>query len=781
MTITSASLFCRVRELGIAAALVLFAIPPGQAQDEFNAFDSLAELNALQQQLDSAPPTETEALEAMRATAREARRNATACIPRVVPEVERLEQELAILGEATPDDPIDIQEQRKAVQTALGEARGRRDNCELVVSRAVSIIGTVTQIENKMARERMWSRDDPIWELLPRIPSEVSQWPQRVRQAVQFETKDREPDTNPLVQLLLISIIAVGIGFFVRQRFRRWLAAHGYDEKPPPLKMLFTKSLAEHAPWWILGLATSVVLLTMMADPSVESVPLRISTAILAYGIVAILIDRSTGPMTPSAEIDGLIPDFQTPLRIRLRLFFVASIASRVVLGPQWFFDLPAHDMLLPHVLVVMALVLPLIAGLQLARRIPGLAGRHRLVRYAALLTLLVVIGAELSGFYNLANYLIFGVVMTALAAFVLWILLWLVDQAADFIAKGQTRLAYQARTWLGVKPRAEGEPGLGAYRLLLGLMLWIGFGVLVLQVWDTTGTMLDQLQSWFTKGIEVGDAKIVPIAIFSAVLAFTALIIGTEWIKRLIQKRWLSQVRMDRGARDAVTAMIGYIGFIVAVIVGLNLTGVDLTTLGFAVAALSVGIGFGLQSIVNNFVSGLILLFERPIKAGDFISIGDMEGWVKRISIRSTEIETMDRHNVIVPNSDLISEKVTNWVLRDPHIRLRIEVGVAYGSDVELVHDLLLKIAEENEEVITDGRAPGPRALFMSFGDSALLFELRVWIRHVRKRFQVVSALNFEIDKAFRENNVTIPFPQTDLHVKSWISDAAPPTAKKT
>ncbi|MEO1574996.1 MAG: mechanosensitive ion channel domain-containing protein, partial [Pseudomonadota bacterium] len=218
-----------------------------------------------------------------------------------------------------------------------------------------------------------------------------------------------------------------------------------------------------------------------------------------------------------------------------------------------------------------------------------------------------------------------------------------------------------------------------------------------------------------------------------------------------------------------------GYVGFVVAIILGLALSGVNLRGFAIVLGALGVGIGFGLQNIVNNFVSGLILLFERPIKSGDFVSVGDVEGIVKRIRIRSTEIESLDRRNIIVPNSELIATQVTNWVLHDPFGRLTLNIGVAYGSDTERVRDLLESVATEHPEVITKGPAPPPRALFMGFGDSALDFELRVWIRNIEKRFGVTSDLNFAIDRAFRDHAIEIPFPQRDLHLRPWAPGASP------
>jgi small-conductance mechanosensitive channel len=183
------------------------------------------------------------------------------------------------------------------------------------------------------------------------------------------------------------------------------------------------------------------------------------------------------------------------------------------------------------------------------------------------------------------------------------------------------------------------------------------------------------------------------------------------------------------------------------------------------------VGIGFGLQNVVNNFVSGLILLFERPIKTGDWVVVGETEGFVKRIRIRSTQIQTFDRADVIVPNSDLISHQVTNWMLYDPLGRIKVRVGVAYGSDTEKVRDILLEVASGHDMVIKDGSAPEPQVLFRGFGDSSLDFELRCHIDHIDYRLLVISDLNFAIDKAFREHGIEIPFPQRDIHVQTWAA----------
>jgi len=200
---------------------------------------------------------------------------------------------------------------------------------------------------------------------------------------------------------------------------------------------------------------------------------------------------------------------------------------------------------------------------------------------------------------------------------------------------------------------------------------------------------------------------------------------------------------------------------------VAIGTLGFPLSNLAIVAGALSLGIGFGLQSIVNNFVSGLILLFERPIKVGDWIVTSAGEGIVKRISVRSTEIETFDWASVIVPNSELITSPVTNWTHKNRYTRLTILIGVSYDSDPEMVSDILLKAAKANRRTLS---YPSPVVYFSGFGDSSLDFEVRIFINNVDDRIPVKNELRFEIFKQFKEAGVEIPYPQRDLHLRSLV-----------
>jgi small-conductance mechanosensitive channel len=203
------------------------------------------------------------------------------------------------------------------------------------------------------------------------------------------------------------------------------------------------------------------------------------------------------------------------------------------------------------------------------------------------------------------------------------------------------------------------------------------------------------------------------------------------------------------------------FLGFLLAV----STLGFDVTKLTIMLSALGVGIGFGLQGVVNNFVSGLILLFERPVRTGDYVEVGGTWAEIKRIGLRATTVQTFDNADLIIPNGDLVNNQVTNWTLSSRKVRLTVQVGVAYGSNVSLVMEILMACADENSMV---SKTPEPQVLFLNFGESSLDFELRVLVLDTDQRLLAKSELHQEIDRRFREANIEIAFPQRDLHLRS-------------
>ena len=243
-------------------------------------------------------------------------------------------------------------------------------------------------------------------------------------------------------------------------------------------------------------------------------------------------------------------------------------------------------------------------------------------------------------------------------------------------------------------------------------------------------------------------------------------LFFAAHRVRRFLEDDVLPHTSLDLGQQDAFARMSGYLAFLLGLVIGLQTMGVNLSSLLVLGGAVGIGVGFGLQTIASNFVAGLILLVERPIKLGDRVEVGGTNGDVVRMAARSTWIRTNENVVIIVPNSEFISNRITNWTANDRKVRFAIPVGVSYDSRPEQVRDILLKVALAHPDVLAH---PAPDVRFVAFGDSSLNFELRVWTtRQVQTPHVLTSDLLFAIFQAFRELGIEIPFPQQDLHLRS-------------
>ncbi|WP_321494361.1 mechanosensitive ion channel domain-containing protein [uncultured Desulfobacter sp.] len=297
------------------------------------------------------------------------------------------------------------------------------------------------------------------------------------------------------------------------------------------------------------------------------------------------------------------------------------------------------------------------------------------------------------------------------------------------------------------------------------GQFCWlVTLSVILLLTWGDPQTVLGHLYQILAHPLSIGNMQFSFLGAISAglVLIFTyALVRIWRW---LFQNKFLSQSGMVQGLQESITTISAYIIWALGLLIALHAFGLNTASLAVAFGALGIGIGFGLQNIVNNFISGIILLFERPIQVGDDIEVNGIWAQVRKINVRSTVVQTYDNASLIIPNADLISNQVINWSFKDKRIRRKISVGVAYGSDVELVRTILLQIAADAPHVL---RYPRPDVIFTDFGDSALNFVLRLWT-DIDHMLVVDTDVRFRIDKNFRENNIEISFPQRDIHIRS-------------
>ncbi|WP_052760329.1 mechanosensitive ion channel family protein [Rhizobium sp. LC145] len=383
-----------------------------------------------------------------------------------------------------------------------------------------------------------------------------------------------------------------------------------------------------------------------------------------------------------------------------------------------------------------------------------------RLITILLRLMGLLLIFAVITGYVGFARFASTQIVLTGAVLVTIYIGILsgkaVAKQGAFAHTVVGTRLAERFRFGEVALDQAGLAAGLGIYAFALI------FGIpLILFTW---GFQLADIESWvyrFFTGFRIGNISISLIGIFGGILVFGVGYILTRWVQNWIDGNIMARSQVDAGVRNSVKTGIGYLGVGMAVLVGVSAAGIDLSSFALVASALSVGIGFGLQNVVSNFVSGLILLVERPFKVGDHVVTGTTEGIVKRISVRATEIETFRKQSIIVPNSDLINAAVGNWTHRNRIQRSEIPVSVSYGTDPQTVIDILLELVNEVPEVL---RIPEPHVEFTRFGASSLDFELRFHLPDIGEGLRIRNDLRIAILQRFQKEGIEIPFPQQEI-----------------
>ncbi|TCT38809.1 mechanosensitive ion channel family protein [Martelella mediterranea] len=399
-----------------------------------------------------------------------------------------------------------------------------------------------------------------------------------------------------------------------------------------------------------------------------------------------------------------------------------------------------------------------------------GLSRRERLAKVmfpsfiavAARLVGLFVVFAAIIGYVALARFVAMQIVLTGAVLITIYIGILVGRAVGQPGSLARTRNGRRFVERYSLTPVRADQISLLAGLAIYAITLAIGIP-LTLMSW---GVRAEQIRFWASNNltsISIGSISISLGGILIGILLFIGAFLVTRWFERWFDENVLLRSRADAGVRNSVKTGIKYLGIVIAVLLAVSAAGVNLSSLALVASALSIGIGFGLQTIVSNFVSGLILLVERPFKVGDWIVSGTTEGFVKRISVRATEIETFQRQSIIVPNSELINASVGNWMHHNQMGRSEVAVGVSYDSEPRRVMDILMEIATSHPLVLQN---PEPMVIFMGFGESTLDFEVRVYLADVFNGIAVRNDIRVAIFERFRDEGITIPYPQRDLHI---------------
>lgn len=682
---------------------------------------------------------------------------------------EKLKGDLKTLGEPVENEPEAVVEQRKQIEEDRTQLDGKISGYRLLVLHSDELQKKLTEQRQQVLTQHFLARGPSVVEILGEQGALSWRWPGAAWHFMTESSGLQRLSGKELSVLAGLLVVSVLIGALLRRHIRKWCEVQRTRECH--YSLLLYGALGHYAPYLLVSMTLALFTLLRFEPPPYPFIlvfSLTLPVLFLVWVLLRSLLSEE-GSVPAQFHLD---PSLSRGIGRSLRFFTLLAYTGYLIFGTEVAKLMPEAGRFLVRDLFATAMVFTLVWGARYLHL--ALQQREQRGFYSiALLVLLGALGAELLGYRNLSYWVLRALLGSVFAFGAFMLFAMLLKEFFNGLKTGRFWWQSALRYLLGYRPD-EPMPWLGWLQIISLTALWTGFAYVVMLIWGFSTDAMRWLYDTFFNGFLVGSLRIVPERIVLAIVAFSILMAVSGWVRRRLEEKWLKNSRIERGTREAIVTIIGYVGVTVSVLIALSVAGVQFTNLAIIAGALSVGIGFGLQNIVNNFVSGLILLFERPVKTGDWILVGNTEGYVKRIRIRSTLIQTFDRADVIVPNSELISGQVTNWMLYDTRGRIKVPIGVAYGSDTKLVHDLLQKIADEHPRVITDASAPSPKVLFMGFGDSSLNFELRAFVQNIDERLQIVSDINYAIDAAFREHGIEIPFPQRDLHVRNWPTPPA-------
>lgn len=675
-----------------------------------------------------------------------------------------IQAQITALG-AVPEsgeESADLATRRADLNTQLARLQAPVLAAEEAHTRAAGLIAEIDRIIRERQAEELVSLgpsplNPAIWassaeEMLDAFQTlwrELSgNWNNEVRQA---EFKQNAPVSVALALVGLVLLLR-GRGWFGKLGLRaRRLSRHGGEV------WFFLVSLGKVlTPLFGLLLLSQAVIQTGFIGLRGTTVLNYLPAWGLAILVVRWLADRlfPEGDMPAPIPVD---PDRRAEARSYATILAVLAVASSMieVLGSIGNFS-PEAEAVLGFPLVCLTAIVLFRMGQFIASQITE-AEEDTTINYRARIVRLLHRGAQVVavvgplmwavGYRYAADALVYPTVMTFFLLGIVMVLRKLVNDIYALVT------------------RSEDTTQEALWPVLIGFVLTLAALPLLALIWGVRVAELTEIWTKFRVGFAIGDTRISPTDFIMFALVFALGYMATRIVQGAMRSSILPKTKIDPGGQTAIVSGLGYVGIFLSALVAITSAGLDLSSIAIVAGALSVGIGFGLQNIVSNFVSGIILLIERPVSEGDWIEVGGKMGYVRNISVRSTRIETFDRTDVIVPNADLVSGTVTNFTRGNTIGRVILQVGVAYGTDTRRVEKILREIAEAHPMVMLN---PPPGVLFIGFGADSLDFEIRAILRDVNWSLAVKSDLNHEIAKRFTEEGIEIPFAQRDIWLRN-------------
>ncbi|MGI9210948.1 MAG: DUF3772 domain-containing protein [Methylococcaceae bacterium] len=668
------------------------------------------------------------------------------------PETNLIRDDLQALGKPPgpnePPESTSVAVRRQSLNQQLAQVEGGIKEAELVINRADRLATEISDLRRSRFTHRLltpgpWPLASSVW------VQAGNQWGTVVdtlqKHGQQLSLRDEYP--HAVSRLIWILVLAAGLGLALRQVLRHtWVQP--VDAHPFRLSRYLSviRLSAFHALLPTAPLFSLVVVLMMdpfWEGPLVEQlIPATLFlVAAVTVAIVARIAQTGSHPPIPAWLLTALVISFGIDCMTTKTLSLVED----------------ASDLLLLERLGFAWVVPGLLFGLL---RCLWVAQPNTVLGRVLGVSLLLIPLAGLAGYVALAQLMTIQWLMTAGLIQITRELLILAEESMEWFFAADSATGIRLRQTLALSEEGCELVQFWSHELIRLVTLTLaGIGFLLLWGVGTSHLATWLYQAFF--GFRIGSLSFSLANLLWASVLLIGLLTGTRLLQRTLDTRIFPKTRWDTGIRHSIRSALGYLGFTLAVVSALGSLGLDLSNLAIIAGALSVGIGFGMQNIVNNFVSGLILLVERPIKVGDWVVVGDYQGYVRKISVRATEITTFDRASVFIPNSSLISGNVMNRTHADKVGRILLPLGVPYGVDAKRLRSLLLEIAESHPEI---RRNPAPSVVLRGFGENSLNFELFAFVNDVDNVMLVTSDLCFEIDALLRTEGIEFPRYQREI-----------------
>jgi potassium efflux system protein len=695
--------------------------------------------------------------------------------PRLTEINARLEQLGPAPAKDQPPEPEIVASERQKLAAEKAEINGLLGVAENLSIRINNLVNKIAEMRRELFANLLTKRTEINYDLAGEVAEafgeatddlyrRIASW---LRSVVRFNLSSMLAAT--FFGLIAAAVLLIG----GRRLFGRVFEADPANENPSYLSRLSVAFWSTLMPTMAVGVFLSTIYLLYDYFKVLRLDIAEIMTALfIVIGIVFFvhrLANAVLSPRLPNWRLIAVETRAARPLLwlVSATAFFTGvdvflSIVYRVLGSPL---SLTVGESLVATVLTGIPMIL-----IGLVRPFVDENGKpkrwHPLLRFTLYFLGSLTIVSALLGYIGFARFLSAQIVLTGAVLATMYIGFLSARAIADEGAFAHTALGRRLASGFSLDDTTLDQLGL-VVSIAINLFVAVIGLPLILFLW---GFQPGDITAWaykFATEIRIGSVSFSLIGILTGLIVFVFGYFLTRWFQGWLDGSVMARGRVDLGVRNSIRTVVGYAGLALAALVGVSAAGIDLSNLALIAGGLSLGIGFGLQNVVSNFVSGLILLAERPFKAGDWIVAGAVSGTVKKISVRATEIETFQRQTVILPNSELINAAVGNWTHKNKLGRIEVPVGVAYGSDARRVHALLMEIARGHPLVLKN---PEPFVLFSAFADSSMNFEVRVFLADITSSITVQNDLRFAIIETFEREGIEIPFPQREVQITGSV-----------